>query len=495
MWRNLNKYNRFRHNENLLFMSLYGRQEEIALLNEMLKSNAADLLLVTGRRRVGKTFLLNHVLSKVMHFSFTGTQDATAENQLQKFDEKIHQYNKRKKQPQSNNWREAFIHLKNHLTALPNSNKKKVVFFDEFPWIDHHNSKFLNEFSYWWNDWASKQNILVAITGSATTWMIKRIIHNRGGMHNRVTKRMHLLPFTLAETKQMVKGINPKLVDYDIMQLYMCLGGIPLYLQQIKKGETASQSIYNICIKNNSFLQYEFTDLYASLFDNFENHIAVINALHKKWIGLTRNEIVTYSKLSDGGGLSRILEELEASNFIIQIPPIFSKKKGMIYRLADEYSRFYLTFIKNKKNANAQAWQNTAQYKAWQGYAFENICIKHIEAIKKELSIAGMQTSIASFYTKLTPQHKSFQIDLLIDRADNAINLCEMKFYNKAIAIDKKFVDTLRTKRASFLEFSKTKKTIFNTVISSFGTDKNSIISSEIDHSLTMDCLFKLQNF
>lgn len=475
---------------------IIGRIEEQGAMNHLLELQSADLLMITGRRRVGKTFLINNVYKDNFVFKFTGTQHTNRANQLKKFSEKLSEFSKESiDELQPKNWHEAFSLLKKYISGLRKTKKKKVVFFDEFPWIDHKKSGFLEEFGYWWNDWASTQNLLVVISGSATSWMVRKIIQHRGGLHNRVTQRIHLEPFTLSETKTFIKTINKGISDYDILQIYMCMGGVPLYLNQLRAGESAAQAIHRICFSKTGLLRTEFEDVYASLFDNYQNHVEVIKALAQKWCGLTRTEISQISKLADGGSLNRILEDLEESSFIMKIHPLFNQKKEVIYRLADEYSRFYLHFIDGNKYGTIENWlkfQTTSNiYQTWQGYAFETICIKHAEAIKKCLGISGIQTSVNSFYKKGSDKARGFQIDMLISRADNAINLCEIKFYDGIVRFNEKIAINLREKRSLFKELSRTKYSVFNTMITTFGIDKTSYSSSEIDNEITMSCLFE----
>lgn len=476
---------------------MVGRVEELKMMQELLYSENPHILMLTGRRRVGKTYLIEQAYMKDIIFSFTGTEHADMINQLGKFYNRLNFFTKNKKEWLAKfNWAEAFNDLTKFIQKKALADKRRVIFFDEFPWINSDKSGFLEEFAYWWNEYASKMNVLVVISGSATTWMIKKIINNKSGLHNRVTRRIHLLPFTLHETKIFLRRINPRLSEYDICQLYMCMGGVPLYLDQIKAGESVNQSIDRICFKKNGLLNSEFNSLYAALYDKHENHIAVVRALAGKWQGLTREELVAKTKLSDGGGFTSILEELESCNFIISHKPMLNKKRGTIYLLADEYSRFYLRFIENGEIKNFQTYAASSRiFTAWQGHAFEVICIKHIQSIKIALQIGGIDSSVYSYYQKGIKKSSGFQIDALIDRADNVINLCEMKFYNKEVILSAKFINELRQKRARFIELSKTKKTVYNTLISTFGTDKSLGTISEIDSEVTLKHLFNLQRF
>jgi uncharacterized protein len=479
---------------------MVGRQEELRQMKRFLNSKKPEIVMLTGRRRVGKTYIIQQAYKQDIVFSFTGTKNAEVENQLKKFETKLQETAKKNiKWITQTNWADAFTNLNSYLNSLRKTDKKRVVFFDEFPWICTAKSNFLEEFGYWWNDYGSKNNILVAISGSDTAWMIHQIINNKESMHGRVTRRIHLQPFTLAETKEFVLAINPRLTNYDILELYMCMGGIPLYLEQIEPGQSVAQSIYYTCFKKNGFLHQEFTNLYASLFDNYEGHIAVIKALSTKWKGLTRSEIVTASKIADGGGLNRILTNLEACNLIMTVQPFQNKKKGMLYRLADEYSKFYIHFIEKSKINSASNWINyqasNKAFKAWQAYSFESICIKHANAVKQALGISGVFTEVGSYYKAGTKTLAGFQIDMLIDRADNAMNICEIKFYNKPIVITKTIADDMRLKRANFIEFSKNKKAIFNTIIATYGIDRSDYQGSEIDTVVNMDSLFLQKRF
>lgn len=475
---------------------MIGRIEEVKIMQSLLESPKAEMLAIYGRRRVGKTYLIKNVYQPYIGFEFTGTQNATLHNQLFKFSEKLKEYFAH---PESINipktWYEAFNQLK---ICLSKSTKRQVVFFDELPWIDSIRSNFLEELGYWWNDWASNQNIVVVVCGSAASWMLKKLINHKGGLHNRVTQKINLKPFTLSETKLYLESLNVRWDDYQIIQYYMSVGGIPTYLQEAKQGETPTQTIDRAFFTKDGSLRYEFTNLYAALFDNYQNHIAIIKILSEKWRGMTRQEIIAKSKFHDGGGLSKILEELEASSFIMQIPCFQKKSKGLVYRLTDEYSLFYLKFIEGKTIMGKNIWLKQSsedKYKIWSGYAFENLCIKHEEAIKITLGISGIYTETSSYFHKGNEESEGFQIDMLIDRADRAINLCEIKFYNDDLPMTDEIANHFRQRRERFRTITKTKKVLFNTLITTYGVKHSKSSSAQIDHIITMDKLFILNSF
>lgn len=476
-------------------MEIIGRNSEKVLMKSLLNSPKSEFLAVYGRRRIGKTYLIKNVYVENIAFEFTGTQNATLNNQLFKFFGKIKGYfPEQVALEQPKNWSEGFAVLKECLMKSPS--EKRVIFFDEVPWIAGKRSNYLEELAYWWNDWASDQNLVVVVCGSAASWMLTKVINHKGGLHNRVTKRINLKPFTLAETQYYLQNLGINWDNYQTVQFYMAVGGVPTYLNEARAGETVTQAIDRIFFGDDHFMQTEFQNLYTSLFEGYHNHVSIIRALAEKWQGLSRAEIIKNTNLADGGGLTQILSELEASSFIARLLPMGKKQKETLYRLSDEYSLFYLTFIEKKSKSSKYEWLKIAQttaYQIWCGYAFENVCIRHIDAIKTALGISGIYTQISSYLHKGNDIEPGFQIDLLIDRADNAVNICEMKFVNDDFRMTELYATQLRKRREAFRRVSKTKKMLFNTFITTYGVKPEN--SAQIDHLLTIERLFELKQF
>ena len=465
---------------------LIGRKKEQTVLQKALASKEAEMIAVIGRRRVGKTFLIKSVYEKQFKFQMSGIQNASIDRQLENFAYQLTVHSKAESFiTPPKNWFRAFITLIEYLKALP-QDEKYVVFFDEVPWMSTRKSDFLQGLSFFWNSWAVDQNIVVVICGSAASWMVQKIVNHTGGLHNRITKRIQLQPFTLAETEAYFKSRNIPLNHYHIVQIYMALGGIPHYLKEIEAGKSAIQNINDICFSNTGLLRDEFSKLYAALFDNADRHIEVIRALATKRKGMTRNEIIALTSIKNGGSLTRVLTELEESGFITVYYPYGKKKKNQLYRLTDEYSLFYLYFIEKTIYQGEQTWQHLSQtqsYKIWSGYSFESICLKHLSQIKKGLSIGGVYAIAASFLKKGTAEEKGTQIDLLLDRKDQVINLFEIKFYQQPYVMTKAYAQTLRDKQAIFQETAKTNKLLLWVMIAPFGLKHN-------QHSL--DLVFKV---
>lgn len=472
-------------------MKLIGRKKQLDDLQQVLALKSSAFIAVYGRRRVGKTFLLRKAFNNRFTFYMTGLAGATTAQQLGNFHYALQQYNPLAAGSKiADNWLEAFQELIALLEKNPD--EKKLVFLDELPWLDTTQSGFIPALEHFWNSWASaRKDIVLIVCGSAAAWMINTLINNTGGLHNRVTHRMRIQPFSLHECELFFQAKNAVYDRYQLVLLYMALGGIPFYLDQVDVSQSAAQNINRLCFEPDGMLRAEFNNLYRSLFNKAEKHVAVVEALGKKSKGLTRKEIIAVADISDGGGLSKILNELEESNFIRLYAPYGGKDKNGLYQLTDCYSLFYLKWIRGTSDLDANTWINLTDspaQRAWSGYAFEQVCLAHIPQIKKALGISGVQTVTSSWNSRT--DEKGAQIDLVIDRRDQVINLCEMKFSINHYTIDKKYAAELKNKLTVFKEETKTKKALFLTMITSFGLTKNSY-ASMVQNDYTMDILFE----
>lgn len=474
---------------------IIGRENEIEVLNQALLSKEAELVAIYGRRRIGKTYLVRNYFSERIIFELSGMNNGTLKDQLLLFTKALQAAtNTPLAMTPPASWVEAFTSLEQVLSKL-SKKKKWVIFFDEFPWLNSRRSGFLEAFDHFWNSWASRQsNLLVVICGSAASWMIENIINAKGGLHNRITRSIRLLPFTLPETKKYLQSLSVDPDNYQVLQLYMSLGGVPYYLRNVERGESATQAINRICFTQTGILREEFVNLYRSLFENADTHIRIVKALSKTPKGMTRQEIIDQLGISSGGGTSAILNELEQSGFIQSAIPYNRASKDAIYRLTDEYSLFYLKFIDGKKITGNDMWHKisaTTPYKIWCGMSFESVCLKHVHQIKKALGISGIHSEESPWRFNATKNSDGSQVDLLIDRADRTINICEMKFYNGEFTIDKAYASELERKLKVFGEQTKTKKSLFLTFVTTYGVKKNEHASRLVHKNLTMDIFFK----
>jgi AAA+ ATPase superfamily predicted ATPase len=475
-------------------VQIIGRKEELALLKHALQSKEAELIAVYGRRRVGKTFLIHTYYKDRMAFEITGMHDGSLKAQLLQFSKAFQKATQSPLPMQPpDSWVAAFSALEQYL-AGKNKKTKWVIFLDEFPWLDSRKSGFLSAFEHFWNTWASHQaNLIVVICGSAASWMIRNVVTSKGGLHNRITKRIRLLPFTLSETKDYLESRSVKLDHYQLLQIYMAFGGIPHYLKNFERGNSATQAIEKACFTKDGALTDEFENLYYSLFEVADNHLKTVKVLSQTAKGLTRQEIIDACGLSSGGRASIMLKELEESGFIHSAIPYERTTKDAIYRLTDEFSLFHLKFIEKKRSSGQHVWSkisNTPAYKIWSGMAFEAVCLKHVPQIKKALGIEGIQTEESTWRYVPGKGEDGAQIDLLIDRSDRTINICEMKFYTDVFTIDKSYATQLERKLSVFQAKTATKKSLFITMITTYGIKENEYSKQLVDKSLDMVILF-----
>ena len=468
---------------------MVGRQSEIILLEKRFKSENADFVALFGRRRVGKTYLVRSVFKDRITFQLTGLANATLSQQLMNFQIAVKESKRIEEQSIPKNWIEAFEQLKKIIDA--DTSSKKVIFIDELPWLDIKKSNFIQALEHFWNSWASsRKDVLLIVCGSAASWMINKLINNKGGLHNRVTLKLKIEPFSLNECKQFIDSKNIQLSNYQLIELYMVLGGIPFYWEQIEKGLSATQNIQQLCFEKNGLLRTEFTNIFKSLFLHAENHERIIEALAKKSMGLTREELIRLTKLENGGGLTRLLTELEESGFIRKYIPFGKKSRSSIYQLSDFYCLFYLKFIKPTQSLEVN-WSNSLDnpsHRAWSGYAFEQVCLYHTKQLKQALGISGIETQVFSW--RSISSDPGAQIDLVIDRRDQTINICEMKFSMSEFIIDKKLDLNLRNKIGAFKAETKTKKALFLTFITPFGVKQNEY-AGNVQNNLLMDVMFQ----
>jgi len=469
---------------------MIGRKEEQAELQQILESKQSEFVVIFGRRRVGKTFLIREFFKNKFTFYHTGVSKPKMTIQLNLFNSSLNEYGKIP-YPKSKNWFKSFENLV-HLLKNVKTKGKKVIFIDEMPWMDTHKSSFVSALEWFWNSYASAQKDLILIAcGSASTWIMNKVLKNHGGLHNRVTRQIYLKPFNLAECERLFSENGIRLNRHQIIESYMIFGGIPYYLSLFQKQYGLPQNVDNLCFKDKGKLTDEFNNLYASLFKNYKKHIAIVNALSIKTKGLSREEISKISKLSNGGSLTRTLEELELSGFIRRYNSFEKKEKNSLYQLVDFFTLFYFNFMCDNRDNNEDFWTNSienAQHRAWSGYGFEQVCLAHLQQIKKKLGISGVMTRTAAW--RSNDKDNSTQIDLLIERNDNIINLCEMKYASEIFVIDKKYDENLRNKRGIFRSEIKTNKTIHTTLITTYGVKHNEYWGN-IQSEVTMEDLFQ----
>lgn len=470
---------------------LIAREEECAQLKDCLESDRSEFVTVCGRRRVGKTFLIDQFFQGNYDFSFVGGHKLSTRRQLSNFTKALKFYSKDNVTPPKN-WFDAFDILEEYLSQLP-ADRKKIIFIDEMPWIDTQRSDFVDALENFWNGWANRRyDIVLVASGSATSWMADKLHENQGGLHNRITTRLYLKPFTLKETEEYLRSRNFKWDRYQILETYMFSGGVPFYLSLLKPRLSIAQNIDRLFFNEKGSLRNEFDELYHALFANAENYIQIVKLLYNNKKGLSRHEISKHVN-QNGTYLNTILNNLERCDFISK-RKVYGKKESYIYRLTDYYTLFYYNFISTVSEGNDEWWCNnidSAGVLNWLGHSFELICMQHYRQIKKALQISGMSTSV---FTWECPADKKAgtpgaQIDMVIERSDRMLHLCEMKYSRNEYDITAEYEKKLRNRASIFQQKTNTKFSIIHTFVTTYGVlgGKNrSIVHSEV----TMDDLF-----
>jgi AAA+ ATPase superfamily predicted ATPase len=474
-------------------MNIIGRASEKENLKYHYESWRPEFIVVYGRRRVGKTYLIKEFFQERFDFYATGAINADIKQQLHNFAERLQEHSRRSiSEPE--NWFDAFRSLREYLEGLiaKDSKMRRVIFIDELPWFDTRKSGFVSALDYFWNSWASSRpQIMLIACGSATSWMMNKIILSTGGLHNRLTGRIALQPFTLAECKDYYEANGIVMSEYQMIEAYMIVGGIPYYLSLFRRKQSLAQNINRLCFKQGGELTSEFHVLYNSVFKEADVHMRVVKALSRKNKGMTRSEISTLTNIKKGGTLTRVLLELEQCGFIRRYNPFAKKTRGALYQLVDSFSLFYLNFMDSASANDDGFWLKFLEggaHHAWAGYAFEQVCGWHIPQIKEALGISGIIANTSGW--RSTNSDPGAQIDLVIDRYDGVINLCEMKYSNDEFEITKSYDKKLREKREAFRRETKTKKALHITMITSFGLLRNEY-AGNIQSEVTGEDLFR----
>lgn len=470
---------------------ILGRETEKEILSRIYVSGRSEFVAVYGRRRVGKTFLIREYFEEEIVFQCSGMANVGTQEQLRSFYYTLRRYGSRVDRVPKD-WLEAFEDLITYLESIPTM--RKVVFIDELPWMDTVGSQFVSALEHFWNGWASgRRDIVLIVCGSATSWMMDNLIHNHGGLYGRLTHRLLLNPFTLRETERLLASRGVSMSRYEIAEAYMIMGGIPYYLTMIDPRLSLAQNIDRLMFNPNGELYNEFEVLYRSLFKNSESYIKVVESLNNRGYGMTRSEIAESSGIKSGKTLTTILDNLESCGFIRRYDNYGCKDRKSLYQLIDFFTLFYFRFMRQSSFHNLQYWtsiQRTPKFYAWAGISFEILSISHIIEIKKKLGISGVATSVYTWRGKEEGGDRAVQIDLVIDRADNTIDICEMKFSEHEYSITKDYEGDLRRKIATFIERVKTRKSVQLVLVSSYGVKPNQY-SGIVQSEVTLEDLFE----
>lgn len=479
--------------------NIIGREKETKELNRLYDSSLPQFVAVYGRRRVGKTFLVDQTLKDRITFRHAGLSpvDYQQKKNLMKEQLKsfyfslIRQGMKKSKCPTS--WLEAFFMLEMHLQTIDDGSRQ-VVFLDELPWMDTPRSGFVTALESFWNGWGChRDNFMLVVCGSATSWIMDNLINNHGGLYGRLTSEIKLSPFTLKECEQFFHNKQVKLSRYDIVQSYMALGGIPYYLSYFDSGHSLAQNIDNLFFVKDAKLQEEFDRLFASVFSRPEEIMKIVRLLSKRHSGYMLEEIAQKTEIPAGGNLSNLLKALIASDFVIRYVPFGCSKREVHYKLVDPFCIFYLRYVPENSNYVTSFWQQNQTSQSivsWRGFAFEEVCLLHIDQIKRALGILGVSTLQSSWALRGNDEEEGAQIDLIIQRADHIVNMCEMKFYGEDFTVDKAYYKKLDHREKVMTEKISRKDRVHLVLITTYGLTYNEY-GSIFQNVITIDQLFE----
>lgn len=472
---------------------MIGRKREVQELEKLYDSKQAELVAVYGRRRVGKTYLINQTFSNRFLFKHAGLapeEDNSIKEtarQLNQFYLDLVAYGLEESETPKD-WFEAFFLLRKLITEKDDGSRI-VVFIDELPWMDTRGSDFIKAFEGFWNSFGcAKDNLMIIVCGSATSWMENNLINNHGGLYGRVTYEIKLAPFDLSECEDFFKSEGVSFSRYDITMAYMVFGGIPYYLNYIDSRYSLSQNIDNLFFKKNAKLKLEFDRLFRSTFTYSKKAKDIVKLLYTNSLGFTKKEISAKTKISEGGTLTNYLNGLLASDFIIKYVPFGYSKRECYYKLVDPFCLFYLNFCQSNVDNENYFSENISSYKLniWAGFSFENVCFNHIDQIKFALGVSGVSTTSSAYYSK----EDGMQIDMVLASKDNVINLCEMKFDSDLFKVDKETYLKINHRANAIMERVSKKTSIRNTLVTTYGVYKNEY-SSIFTNVITLDDLFR----
>lgn len=468
---------------------IIGREHEQDILQHCIESPRAEFIAVYGRRRIGKTYLVKQYFKDAFDFYTSGIYKVSRTEQLKQWQTQLNRHSGEKRS-RPKDWFEAFDQLRDYLETR-SDDEKLILFIDEIPWLDTPKSGFLRALEVFWNSWAAdRPGLKLIVCGSATTWMTNKLLGDKGGLHNRVTRPIHLAPFSLNEAERYLRSIGLDWSRSEVMDAYMILGGTPYYLSMLRPELSLRQNIDELFFGQDAVLKSEYEFMFSSLFKASHIYRRVVECLSLKLKGLTRSEIMTEIKAEDSGMITEVMDNLEKCDFIRRYRAFGKKRRDILYQLTDMYTLFYLRFVRDYKGMNENAWSTMPDGKrnVWSGYAFEQVCLLHVNQIKKALGIAGIASDVCAWSGVV--DNKGAQIDLVIDRGDKVMNLCEMKFSTSRYEVTKDYAEWMKERREIFRKDTGTNKTLHLTLVSPYGvaSGKN---SSVLQNVITMDDLFE----
>ena len=470
-------------------MSIIGRKNEIRLLESLRHSHEAEFVALYGRRRVGKTYLVERFYDNLFAFHVVGISNGRMRDQLGAFRSAINNHGGNRKKAYSG-WQEAFSDLMELLSSdsvqRDPLSGKRVVFFDELPWLDTQKSDFFTWFEHFWNSWGHAQSDLILIAcGSASSWIQRKLCKNKAGFYRRVTQEINLQPFTLGECERYCNDfLRLGWTRKQAIEAYMIFGGIPQYYRSLRPELSLAANIDLLCLSQTGPLHDEFSAVMSSIFKVPAPYEAVLETIAQRRGSVSRAELNQNKKLPSDKSLTKILRDLTTCGFIREFRMTPQNRYGLLYQLTDPFVRFHFDIIEPRSVQRWVDYVGTPSHAAWAGYAFELVCLLHVRQIKRALGIENVVSSDYAWESS-GGTSRGAQVDLVIDRKDDLVELCEMKYCRGEFEIDTAYANKLLNKAEAFRrEHPRYHKAIHIVMVTLLGVAHNAqyreVVASEV---------------
>ncbi|MFH1654342.1 MAG: ATP-binding protein [Pseudomonadota bacterium] len=484
--------------------SFVGRRDEIRRLDEIVERKRASFIVVYGRRRVGKTELIEQYFCNDTVLKFEGIEidkeDVRNYDERQKFqiDQSLKRLAKYLDNPligkvQCRTWGDFFDILSEVATK-----QNVVIYFEEIQWLANYESHFFSELKPFWDDrWRHNEKLKLVICGSSTSFIVGQLLSNKA-IYSRSQEEFHLREFNLMEIRDYLGNKGHK----ETMLAQLTVGGIPEYLGRLKEKGTVLSNLCKNSFRPDAFFSLEKDKIFISSLSRNHNYQKIVEYLGRCKFA-TALEITKAIKgdSAGGGSVTRLLEDLSRCGFIKRYTPIHKDDQSKLirYSISDEYLQFYFRFIKPKltKIQNKSYVENTLQginkrsFETVMGFNFERWCQKNASLFAKILGFSGVEYESGSFFdAKTQMQEKGFQIDLMYIIKGSKIIICEIKFYDGLV--DNRVCEEVKRKIELFqLSMQRYKNYTYEAVlITTEGVRDSATIQATFDHIITFEDIF-----
>ena len=494
---------------------MIGRKKEIKLLNEICDLEESSLVAIYGRRRIGKTYLVNHMFKKYrqdcLFFEFTGAYDGDKRGQIDNFIDQVYEWFYVEPSFEIKSWSDAFRFLKRTIDKeikKRDSNEKVIVFLDEVPWIDRSNKGgFLSALGYFWNTWCEpRENVVLILCGSNSSWIRDKILKNaRGSLYQRVTHQISMYPFDLKETKAYLLEQKGFMIDNKtVTDIYMIFGGVAKYLSFLNPNESSAENIDRVFFSIHGSMYREYDELFSSLFaDKSDYYKSVIELLCTRRSGFSLSDISKAFNEKLGGKLRLAIAELEECGFIKGLSKYGNSVRGVNYMIVDPYILFHHKWIKGFSRNDIATLPNnywlhkssSQSYAVWSGYAFEIVVMVNIRLYLNAIGRLGFFSGVYHWqHMAKSEDEQGAQIDMVVNYGNNIFDILECKYYNSEYVISKEYAKNIKNKLSMFKKYglySKQKSELRLVFLTSYGVKMNAEAHSLNISRVCLDDLFE----